>query len=299
MMKKTFTGILLLSSSFFLYLFFPKQIFGITNPALTTTNPALPGGGEDFFSNLLSTLITALLIFGVIFFVFVLAFGAIKWITAGGDKGAIQQAKEKVTHGLIGAVILLSLFAIYGTIGCFLGIGPCSEDIGGGVVPLPPPQPTVSPIAECPSGEACVCSEDDLDCGESPYKICSAPGSCTRVECTEGLCCICSLVPPPTPTLDPSLPTPTPVCLGMCTCPSAPITCGPSFLIQCLGLGSCDSPACPGTGHCCSCVPCNGCIDASSATCQPGTSNTACGSDGNPCQNCATSGLECIDNSCQ
>lgn len=98
-------------------------------------NPALPDNlrdltGTEFFGNLIPALISFAIVIGVIFFVFYLIYGAIQWISSGGDKGQMEQAKSKISNALIGIFILLSFFAILNLVECFFGIGLRRLDVG-------------------------------------------------------------------------------------------------------------------------------------------------------------------------
>ena len=57
----------------------------------------------------------------VIFFILILVAG-IQWMTAGGDKEALANAKKRLTSALIGVVIVLSAWAIYGLVKYFFNI---------------------------------------------------------------------------------------------------------------------------------------------------------------------------------
>ena len=87
----------------------PKSGF-IVNPAL---NPAVgTGEGIPILQLFLTNFITlALGVAGVITFFMLLA-GGIQYITAGGDKERTQNASKRITHALIGLVIVFSIFAI-------------------------------------------------------------------------------------------------------------------------------------------------------------------------------------------
>ncbi len=52
-----------------------------------------------------------------------LIYGGISWITAGGDKGKIEEARSKITNGIIGLSIVASAWAIYLLLDYFFGIG--------------------------------------------------------------------------------------------------------------------------------------------------------------------------------
>jgi len=74
--------------------------------------------GTDFFKfdsvgQLISTGITVVIAIGtIIFFVFLVA-GGIQWLTSGGDKAKVQQARDHITNALIGLVILALSWAIW------------------------------------------------------------------------------------------------------------------------------------------------------------------------------------------
>ena len=48
---------------------------------------------------------------GVLSFIFLL-WGGLQWITAGGDKDAIEKARRKILQSLIGLAIVFSAYAI-------------------------------------------------------------------------------------------------------------------------------------------------------------------------------------------
>jgi len=57
-------------------------------------------------TGLLSTLVTGVItlffVIGTIIFFFMLAFGAIQWISSGGDKQALESARGRMTSALVG-----------------------------------------------------------------------------------------------------------------------------------------------------------------------------------------------------
>ena len=95
----------------------------INNPALSNK---LGGygqtGGASIFSNLAGVLINFALIIGVIAFIFMFLFGALQWITSGGDKEGLKKAQNRITHALFGLVVLFSLYAILYLLGAIFGL---------------------------------------------------------------------------------------------------------------------------------------------------------------------------------
>jgi hypothetical protein len=53
--------------------------------------------------------------------------GAVKWITSGGDKEAVSAARKKIVAALVGLVILAVSFLVLSLIGLFIGINPIKD----------------------------------------------------------------------------------------------------------------------------------------------------------------------------
>jgi hypothetical protein len=63
-------------------------------------------------SNYVSSAINILLgVAGVLAFLFLL-FGGIQWITAGGDKDALDKSRKRIVQALIGLAVVFSVYAI-------------------------------------------------------------------------------------------------------------------------------------------------------------------------------------------
>jgi len=81
-------------------------------------NPLIPNKKFDsekapaLLSQILSSILTLLLIGAGVAFFFMLTLGGIRWITSGGDKEKIEGAKKQVTSAILGLVIILSIFAV-------------------------------------------------------------------------------------------------------------------------------------------------------------------------------------------
>lgn len=52
-----------------------------------------------------------------------LVYGGIQWISSGGDKGKLEEARSKITNGIVGLAIVASAWAVYLLIDYFFGIG--------------------------------------------------------------------------------------------------------------------------------------------------------------------------------
>lgn len=106
----------------------PPSPGGITNPALGEGIRGQTGIG--FFQQFLPNLVGLSFVIGVIIFFFVFIIGAIQWMLSGGDKGAVEQARSKITNAFIGLVILFAAFAVIKVVENFFGTNILTLDIG-------------------------------------------------------------------------------------------------------------------------------------------------------------------------
>lgn len=103
----------------------------IKNPVF---GPNLQGvyssGPTAFLSTFIPRFIGLAFVIGVLIFFFMLIWGAIQWISSGGDKQALEAARGRLTSALVGIVILFATFAIFQLIETFFGIKILTLDIG-------------------------------------------------------------------------------------------------------------------------------------------------------------------------
>jgi hypothetical protein len=52
-----------------------------------------------------------------------LVYGGVEWITSGGEKGKLEEARNKITNGIIGLAIVASAWAVFQLVDYFFGIG--------------------------------------------------------------------------------------------------------------------------------------------------------------------------------
>ncbi|MEI8232377.1 MAG: hypothetical protein WCG44_01400 [bacterium] len=81
------------------------------------TNTAVPGGGNPAdsprqFAVTIATLWQTIILVGGLAFLLYFLMGGVTWITAGGDKGKLEEAKDKITQGLVGLAILAASYVI-------------------------------------------------------------------------------------------------------------------------------------------------------------------------------------------
>lgn len=71
-----------------------------------------------WFSNILKVIMSI----GAIACLGLIIMGAIQWITSGGDKGKIEEARNKITAAIVGLIVLATTIAIFNLVATFLGI---------------------------------------------------------------------------------------------------------------------------------------------------------------------------------
>jgi len=99
----------------------------ITTLLAQIRNPAIPGGSTPKdspkqFAATFATLWQTVIIVGGLAFILFFLWGGLQWIMAGGDKGKIEEAKAKLTQGLIGLAVLAASYVIVKFIETAIGI---------------------------------------------------------------------------------------------------------------------------------------------------------------------------------
>lgn len=92
----------------------PEFLGGGSNPDYTT--------GGTVVGSLVGAVVGGFIIFSFIFALFFLLVGGISWITSGGDKAQLESARNKITHAMIGLIIVACVWAIMMLVGKFIGI---------------------------------------------------------------------------------------------------------------------------------------------------------------------------------
>ena len=115
-MKKTLSSLLYLS-----------MFLSPSHALASITNSAVPGGSspndspKQFAVTIATLWQTIILVGGLAFLLFFLQ-GGLNWITAGGDKGKIEEARGKITQGLIGLAVLAASYVIIKFIESAIGL---------------------------------------------------------------------------------------------------------------------------------------------------------------------------------
>ena len=102
----------------------------MTHALAQLTNPVIPpligaGGtqkGGTALGMLLGNIIGALIIVAFVLAIIFLLTGAFHWITSGGDKANLENARNKIIHAIVGLIVMASVWAIMTIVSQFLGI---------------------------------------------------------------------------------------------------------------------------------------------------------------------------------
>ncbi len=58
---------------------------------------------------------------GILFLIYFMT-AALSWITSGGEASKVMKARDQITQGIIGLIVLISAYVIVGLIGSILGL---------------------------------------------------------------------------------------------------------------------------------------------------------------------------------
>lgn len=72
--------------------------------------------------SLISAVVSLMLIVSALLAFFYLILGGIQWITSGGEKSAMEAARNKITHAIVGLIIVGAAWAIMTLVQNFLGV---------------------------------------------------------------------------------------------------------------------------------------------------------------------------------
>lgn len=108
-------------------------MFKIFAADLTVAQP--PGVRITDVGVLISAIVGTLLILAALMAFLYLIMGGIQWITSGGDKTHMEEARNKITHAIVGLIIVGAAWAVMILVQNFLGI----NVIGSQGINLPKP----------------------------------------------------------------------------------------------------------------------------------------------------------------
>jgi len=97
------------------------ELEGIGYPGLEEGRSS-PIEAPDILENVLGTILGVLTMIAAIWFLFLIITSAYNWMSAGGDKAAVQNAQKKITNGLIGFIIIIAATFVLEFVGDVVGI---------------------------------------------------------------------------------------------------------------------------------------------------------------------------------
>ena len=117
----------------------------ITNKAV---NPIFGAGNSNLaLTSLIVTIWRTAITLGGLALLVMLIMGALEWILAGGDKGKIESARNRITQSVIGMLVLVGTVAISLFISGFVGLELLNpnfvDNLTGGGAQNPPVQAPV------------------------------------------------------------------------------------------------------------------------------------------------------------
>ena len=87
-----------------------------------TKNVTTPTGSLTTMELVISDVIGILTVVGGILFLYSFLQGSLSWVTAGGDSGKIQKARDQMIQGVIGLIVIVAAYAIIGLVGTIVGV---------------------------------------------------------------------------------------------------------------------------------------------------------------------------------
>ena len=94
----------------------------ISNPVLPNSLGNNTGGGGNTIGLLIGNIVGVIVIIAFLMAFMYLLMGGISWITSGGDKAQLESSRNKITHAIIGLIIVAAVWAIMNIVGPFLGL---------------------------------------------------------------------------------------------------------------------------------------------------------------------------------
>lgn len=97
-----------------------SPLFG--DPSSGYNDRSLEGSALQGLETIISTAIGILTTVGAIFFIVYFFLAAFKWLTAGGDSGKVQKARDEMIQGVLGLIVMVAAYGVIGLIGTIIGI---------------------------------------------------------------------------------------------------------------------------------------------------------------------------------
>lgn len=100
-----------------------------------------PNVGVDSLQTLINSAFQAALILAILVVFAMLIIGAYEWLTAGGEKAKVEEARTRITNAVIGLAIVAAAWVILTIVGNFFGINPTNIVLPSAATPADSGQP--------------------------------------------------------------------------------------------------------------------------------------------------------------
>jgi len=94
-------------------------MFYVTIPILANISKNTPTDLGSYASKIIGMMLTIAALAALAY----LILGGIGWITGGGDKGKIEESKNRITGAIVGLAIVAVSWAIFLVVDSFFGLG--------------------------------------------------------------------------------------------------------------------------------------------------------------------------------
>lgn len=87
------------------------------------------------FTNILSTAIGIMTVSAGIWFIFQIFIGAFQWLSSGGEKQGVENARKRLSNAIVGLFVVVASYALISLVGLVFGINilsPVSSLLWGG-----------------------------------------------------------------------------------------------------------------------------------------------------------------------
>ena len=96
----------------------------LNNSALYPTDLAEPGAESGaVLGGIISTIVSTAIVFAALAVLIYFIWAGFNWLTAGGDKGKVEDARNRLTNAIIGMAIVASAYSLYTIVDRFFGVG--------------------------------------------------------------------------------------------------------------------------------------------------------------------------------
>ena len=85
-------------------------------------NTSLPTGGLTTLQGTITNALTLFIIAAVVITLIIIAYSGLQWVSSGGDKQKVSQARARLTWGIVGLVIVFTAFLVVRIVASFFNI---------------------------------------------------------------------------------------------------------------------------------------------------------------------------------